>query len=138
MSNKGPLILVDDDPEDQELVLLAFRELGFKEEIKTFNSAADALSFLYDTEQEPFLIVSDVNMPKMDGISFKKKIDECRILSIKCIPFVFLSTSTQFVQQTCELNIQGYFEKGTSWEQLCETMKIILQYWKSTRHIRTN
>jgi CheY-like chemotaxis protein len=138
MRKPGPLVLVDDDQEDQELIMLALTELGFDQDVKMFNSAEAALNFLYTSPDTPFMIVSDVNMPKMDGISFKRKIDTCSILKAKSIPFIFLSTSTQFVHQTSDLNIQGYFEKGSSWKEIHETMSIIFKYWERTKHLRTN
>jgi two-component SAPR family response regulator len=136
MLKQGLLVLVDDDPEDQELMNHTLRDLGFGHEIKMFNCAEAALSFLYESSEQPFLIVSDVNMPKMDGISFKKKIEECSILRSKSIPFIFLSTSSKFVKDTWDLNIQGYFEKGNSLQELHDTMKIIFGYWERTKHKR--
>lgn len=130
--------MVDDDADDQELVVNALREVGFDHEVKSFTSAEAALSFLYASKERPFMIVSDINMPKMDGISFKKKIDSCDILKPQNIPFIFLSTSTRFVRDTRDLNIQGYFEKGSSWQDLRETMKIILSYWRNTKHLTAN
>lgn len=138
MSKHGPLIIVDDDAEDQEVLLLVLKELGFDRQVKAFNNAEAALSFLYQCEEQPFMILSDINMPKMNGIAFKKKIDSCDILQAKCIPFIFLSTSIKFVRETCGLNIQGYFEKGNSWKDIHETMKIILSYWERTKHLRFN
>jgi len=135
MLKKGPLVLVDDDIEDQELVMLSLQHLGVTHEVKIFQSAEAALSYLYETSEQPFIIVSDINMPKMDGIAFKKTIDSCDILKSKCIPFVFLSTSTRFVNETCHLNIQGYFKKGNSLQELNETIQIILQYWDRTIHV---
>jgi two-component SAPR family response regulator len=138
MHKSSPLIVVDDDAEDQELMTLALNELGCEHDVKMFSSAEAALDYLYTCEEQPFMIVSDINMPKMDGISFKRKIDTCDILKAKCIPFIFLSTSTRFIQQTCDLNIQGYFEKGSTWQDLSETMNIIFTYWKRTKHMLTN
>jgi two-component SAPR family response regulator len=138
MSILGPLVLVDDDAEDQELMLLALHALDFKNEIKSFSSAEAALDFLYQSDVNPFMIVSDINMPKMTGLEFKKKIDECEVLRSKCIPFIFVSTSARFVQETCNLDIQGYFDKGNTWATLQETMKVILQYWERTKHRSTN
>lgn len=129
---------MDDDTEDQELMLEALRTLGFKNDVKTFNSAEAALTFLYESGEQPFMIVSDINMPKMDGLEFKKTIDSCSVLKAKCIPFIFISTSTKFVRETCDLNIQGYFEKGNSWDDLQETMRIILRYWERTKHVTPN
>jgi two-component SAPR family response regulator len=138
MSNYGPLVLVDDDAEDQELLLLVLKELGFEHRVKTFKNAEAALSFLYESDELPFMIVSDINMPRMDGIEFKRTIDKCTKLSAKCIPFIFLSTSTKFVKDTCDLNIQGYFEKGNSWQDMQDTLKVILKYWELTRHVKAN
>lgn len=138
MHPQRPLILVDDDTEDQELILLALKELGYTSEVKFFSDAESALAYLYESNEVPFLIVSDINMPRMDGIAFKKKIDASDMLRPKCIPFIFLSTSTEFVAETCDMNIQGYFEKGSSWGELQETMKIILRYWERTRHQQSN
>jgi two-component SAPR family response regulator len=134
MKNQGPLVVVDDDADDQELIKVALKDIGFNDEVRMFNNAEAALEFLYTSTDQPFLIVSDINMPKMNGINFKKHIDGCSVLKSKCIPFIFLSTSTKFIEQTCDLTIQGYFEKGNSLEDLHETMKIICKYWQHTKH----
>ena len=134
MSKNGPLILVDDDNDDQELMIFTLEELGVKNKVITFNTAESALSFLYQTKEEPFLIISDINMPKMDGIAFKKKIDSCSILNSRSIPFVFVSTCTNGIPEARELNIQGYFQKSNSMEQLAKTMDAIVTYWNLTQH----
>jgi hypothetical protein len=75
-------------------------------------------------------------MPLMDGISLKKKIDSCDVLRKKCIPFVFISTSPlPFLNQVCDLNVQGFFEKGNSMNELNKTLQTILDYWNFTKHI---
>ncbi|MBT1704508.1 response regulator [Chryseosolibacter indicus] len=136
MRKEGPLVLVEDDADDQELILLTLKELGIQNDIKVFKNGEEALDFLYQTATDPFLILSDINMPKMDGITFKRKIDQCEILKKKCIPFVFISTSpSPFIAQVCDLSIQGFFEKGNSLRQLNETLKIILTYWNMTKHL---
>jgi two-component SAPR family response regulator len=135
MSKQGPLILVDDDHEDQELMLHVLESIGCKNEVRTFNNAEAALKFLYETSDQPFMILSDINMPKMDGISFKKAIDACSFLKSKCIPFIFVSTSSRFVKDTCDLSVQGYFNKGNSLQDLDKTFRTILNYWHETKHV---
>src|SRR5688572_24307456 len=129
MVKKSPLILVEDDADDQEMLMLSLKTLGAQHDVRIFSSAESALEYLYATQDKPFMIVSDINMPKMDGLSFKKAIDQCETLRAKCIPFVFLSTSSKFLKDTCDLNIQGYFEKGNTLDQLNETIRIVLLYW---------
>lgn len=133
--NHGPLVLVDDDAEDQELLMTVLRKAGFTADIIVFSNANDALDFLYGSELRPFLILSDVNMPKMDGLAFKRTIENCDILRPKCIPFVFLSTAVKGHQDMCDLNVQGYFQKGNSLQDLEDTVKVILAYWRKTKHL---
>jgi two-component SAPR family response regulator len=135
MTNIRPVVLVDDDIEDQELLLMSLQAVGPNYQVKVFSTAESALEYLYASSDQPFMILSDINMPRMDGIAFRKSINNCNILSAKCIPFVFLSTSTAFLKDTCGLNIQGYFEKGNSLAQLNDTVKTILSYWERTYHM---
>jgi CheY-like chemotaxis protein len=137
MRKTGPLVLVEDDSDDQELIMLALNSLGLTNEVVLCKDGEEALKYLYSTTDIPFLILSDINMPRMDGIAFKKKIDSCEILKGKCIPFIFISTSssTPLAKNACDLSIQGLFEKGNSHTQLLETLKIILKYWNKTSHL---
>jgi two-component SAPR family response regulator len=134
MYKTGPLVIVDDDREDQDLMLLTLENLGIKNEIKVFSDGGTALKYLYETSDLPFLIISDMNMPKMSGLEFKKTIDSCSILKAKGIPFVFMSTCTTFISDVGQLNIQGYFVKSSSMSQLKNTVNTILTYWSLTHH----
>jgi CheY-like chemotaxis protein len=136
MRKEGPLILVEDDSDDQELMLHVFEDLGLKNEVQIFRNGKEALDYLYQTRDKPFLIISDINMPVIDGITFKKKIDGCPLLKERRIPFVFMSTApAPFVSQINDLSIQGCFEKGYSLSELNETLKTILKYWDLTKHL---
>ena len=137
MRKAGPLILVEDDTDDQELITATLKTLGLLNKVVICRDGAEALDYLYRTDEIPFLILSDINMPKMDGITFKKAIDSCDILSQKCIPFIFISTSSAdaMAKKACDLSIQGLFEKGHSYAQLVDTLRIILMYWNQTSHL---
>lgn len=134
MTLNRPLIIVDDDADDQDMIQLALEELGITGEIKSFRDAESALSYL-QKNQSPFLIISDINMPKMDGFRFKESIENCEILSEKKIPFVFLSTSSNdsYIRRAYHICAQGFFEKGASFMQLKESLATILRYWYRTK-----
>lgn len=137
MRKAGPLILVEDDSDDQELIITTLKNLGLLNQVVLCKDGTEALDYLYRTNEMPFLILSDINMPKMDGITFKKAIDSCEILRQKCIPFIFISTSSAdaMAKRACDLSIQGLFEKGHSYAQLVDTLRIILTYWNQTSHL---
>lgn len=137
MNLMNPLVVVEDDCDDLEMIQLAFKDLGFLNEIKIFTTAEAALKFLYESAVRPFLIISDINMPKMDGLSFKSQIEACGILKEKCIPFVFLSTASThtYITRAFELKAQGFFEKGSTYSQLKDSINAILNYWQKSRHV---
>ncbi|HYF70334.1 MAG TPA: response regulator [Ohtaekwangia sp.] len=136
MSKKGPIIIVDDDSDDQELLASTFDSIGIQNKLIMFQSAEMALIYLYETKDQPFMIISDINMPIMNGIEFKMRIDQCEILTGKCIPFIFLSTCGKpSEEKACNLDIEGFFEKQNSLNALEHTLRTILNYWKLTRHI---
>jgi CheY-like chemotaxis protein len=55
--------------------------------------AEKALAFLKSTTEVPFLILSDINMPKLDGFALRQKIHVDAQLQLKCIPYLFFSTA---------------------------------------------
>jgi CheY-like chemotaxis protein len=84
---KGPIVIVDDDEDDREIYTDAIKTIGIPNEIRFFNSAQAALDYLYTTTEQPFIILSDVNMPGMTGIQFRGKIQQDDYLSSKGILF---------------------------------------------------
>jgi CheY-like chemotaxis protein len=129
-------MLVDDDMEDHELILSAMEDLGFTNEIRHFRDAETALTFLSTSPDKPFLIISDINMPKMNGLEFKQAIESHDGIRKKSIPFVFLSTAASFnyINRAFELRVQGFFQKGSSYPQLKASVKTILDYWQRSKH----
>jgi len=135
MNKRGPLVLVEDDADDQEMIVLALESLGLAKHTKIFHEPESALNFLYESDVKPFLIISDMNMPKMDGLKFKETIESCRILKDKRIPFVFLSTasSESCINRAYDLRVQGFFEKGKSFDDLKKSLNTILEYWNKCK-----
>lgn len=137
MAKNGPLIIVEDDPDDQGILEEIIRETGVKNELIFFTNGPAAFDFLISSETQPFLILSDVNLPIQSGIEFKKQIDSNPYLREKSIPFVFFSTSveksavkTAYTQMT----VQGFFKKETTYNDIRKTIAIIMEYWKLCKH----
>jgi CheY-like chemotaxis protein len=92
MSKTGSIILVEDDLDDQEMIQRAIRQLALPNEIKMFRDGDGALLYLKSMTEQPFIIVCDINMPGMDGLTLKKQIDSNPPLRARSIPFVYLTT----------------------------------------------
>ncbi len=136
MSVKGPIIIIEDDSDDVEFYVSTLTELGIENEIIFFDDAEHALKFLETTPKKPLIIISDINLPGMSGIDFKKRIQDNDYLRMKSIPFVFLTTSSNqaSVAAAYLMMVQGYFIKPNSVEELTEMFKQIIEYWKICKH----
>lgn len=132
----GPIILVEDDPDDQEFITDALATLGVKNEIIIFENGQKAYAYLKSTEDQPFLILSDLNLPVMNGLQLKAEIHTNDYLRNKSIPFIFLSTSAdkRAVTEAFELCVQGFFVKENTYEGIQQQLKQIIDYWKNCRH----
>ena len=132
MNKNGPVIVIEDDPDDQFLLEEVFKTLNYSNEIIYFLNGQAALDFLNSTERIPFLILSDINMPKLDGFELRNKIHTDTQLAIKCIPYLFFSTavSQKMVIDAYSLSVQGFFIKQTSISELEKTISVIMEYWK--------
>jgi len=130
------IVIVDDDPEDLEFLEDAAKTLFMDNPIKTFTEAELALKFLQDTSVQPLFILCDVNMPKMGGIHFRQAIYDDEELRYKCIPFLFLSTSSDvfLIKQAYKLAVQGYFKKPNTYGEIVKMFSEISLYWTRCLH----
>jgi len=132
LNTNGPVIIIEDDSDDQDFLKEIFRRLNYSNEIIFFSDGNKAIDFLNRTDILPFLILSDINMPKLDGFALRDKIRTDAKLHIKCIPYLFFSTasSQKAVVDAYSMSVQGFFLKENSLAELEETVRVIMEYWK--------
>lgn len=137
MSKSGPIIIIDDDQEDVFILEEILQAQNRKNQIIKFNETSSAFDYLRETSSKPFLIFCDINMPKQNGLEFKRSIDSDPELRKKSIPFILLSTGSrpEYVNTAySELTVQGYFLKDRDYNQAKVTIKKILEYWDACEH----
>jgi DNA-binding NtrC family response regulator len=131
MNKGGPIIIIEDDVDDQDVLTDIFKELEYKNEVIFFGDSTEALAFLTDTEIEPFLVLSDINMPKLNGMELREKVHNNEDLRMKSIPYLFFSTTAEqkHVIDAYSRSIQGFFVKPDDYDRLKSTIKKIVDYW---------
>ena len=136
MSRIGPVIIAEDDRDDQEIMREVFESLSIKNPLRFFESGEDVLNYLHTTSEQPFLIISDINLIKMNGLELKKQINADEHLRRKSIPFVFLTTSSDkaAISKAYEMMVQGYFKKENNLRQIQNCIRMIVEYWLICRH----
>jgi len=133
----GPIILIDDDSDDKDVFLDILKDLKVFNPVLWFQNCDDAFSYLKTTSEQPFIIFCDLNLPGISGIECKRQIDDNEELRKKSIPFVFCSTTAD--QKTVDeaytkMTVQGFFQKKNTYNELKETIRLIVAYWEECRH----
>ena len=132
MNKEGPIIIIEDDIDDQELLDAIFQKLGYVNKIVYFSDGDKALEHLNKTDVHPFLILSDVNMPKINGFELRNKVFTNEQLQTKCIPYLFFTTSAdkKSVVKAYAMSVQGFFVKPNTMQDLENLIRKIVEYWQ--------
>jgi DNA-binding NtrC family response regulator len=132
MNKTGPIVIIEDDMDDQEILTMIFKELNYDNELVFFSDSVLALEYLTSTSIEPFLVLSDINMPKLNGMELREKVHNNEDLRLKSIPYLFFSTSAEqrHVIDAYSRSIQGFFIKPSNYEKLKNIIVKIVEYWQ--------
>lgn len=92
--------------------------------------------YFQQMQQMPFLIISDINMPVMDGLRLREILARDKALVKKTTPFIFLTTapSSEIIDLSFEQMVQGFYKKPEGFEALKKQLRTIVDYWKSSLH----
>jgi CheY-like chemotaxis protein len=137
MAKQGPIIIIEDDADDEEILKEVLQELKMDNRVICFEACSEAWDYLKTTTDRPLIIFCDINLPKQSGLSFKKQIDEDDQLRQKSIPFVFYTTSInqQDIDEAySKMTVQGYFQKASNYKDIKRTIKVVLDYWALCKH----
>ena len=130
MKCKKPILLVEDDQVDAMTIQRALKDIHVTNKLNVVTNGAEALTFLRNPEnEEPCIILLDLNMPKMNGIEFLKiaKQEE----KLRRIPVVVLTTSEEEQDRvnSFDLGVAGYMVKPVDYKQFVEVVRTIDLYW---------
>lgn len=116
----------------KEILADIFKEPDYRNEVIFFGDSVKTLQFLTERDIEPFLVLSDINMPKLNGMELREKLHNNEDLRLKSIPYLFFSTSAEQenVIDAYSRSIQGFFVKPTSYEKIKNILIKIVEYWQ--------
>ncbi len=136
MPKDGPIIIIEDDMDDRFTLEEALKEANVSNELVFFDNGPDAFEYLRSTNRQPFIILCDVNLPRQNGIEFKRELDNDPLMRAMAIPFIFYTT---FVSQYAvneaykNMTVQGFFQKNNTHKELKDVVRIIIDYWRICR-----
>jgi len=124
------VFIVDDDPDDRQIILDGFLKNHAQFDFEFIDSADDLLNRLYKIETEyPDLILLDLNMPGIMGLQALKEIRANKKFSQ--IPIVVLTTSTLLSDRknAYELGASCYLTKPDSFAKMIEYANAMTTLW---------
>lgn len=132
MSHKEvTVLLIDDDEIDVMGVERAFEKARIGNAIVVAKDGIDGLEKLRsDAVKRPYLILLDLNMPRMNGLEF---LDEIRKDDRLRSSIVFVLTTSNAERDRCaayQRNIAGYIVKENVGREFLDAVSLLDMYWK--------
>jgi two-component system, response regulator len=131
------ILLVEDNPNDVELALRAFKKNKLVNRVQVARDGEEALDFLFckgdyagrDFNHVPKLILLDLKLPKIDGIEVLRQVKANE--HTRNIPVVVLTTSREErdVLETYRLGVNSYILKPVDFDQFVDSVRQIGFYW---------
>lgn len=135
--NAKKILLVEDSPDDQELIRIAIAEEHIANEIISLSDGAQALDYLFgrgsydgrDISDTPLVILLDIKLPKVNGLEVLQQLRADPRTSL--IPVVILTSSNeeQDVLTSYKNHVNSYVRKPVDFEQFTKAVKQLQLYW---------
>ncbi len=137
MGQRNPLLLVEDNPDDEELTLLAFEQSRITNEVVVAHDGVEALDYLFgtgmyasrDLSVMPALILLDLQLPRINGLEVLQRLRANN--RTKFLPVVILTTSNeqQDLMNSYSLGCNSYIRKPVDFQQFMTAVQQLGMYW---------
>ena len=127
------ILLVDDNPDDVELTIRAFRSTDMHEPIRIARDGAEAIDQLFGSTERalPALVLLDLKLPGIDGVDVLRRIRADP--RTRALPVVILTSSNERIDlMNCyRLGANSYVRKPVSFSDFLAATRQIASYWLS-------
>lgn len=135
--SQRPILLVEDNPDDVELTVMALAEAKITNQIVVARNGVEALDYLFgtgghagrDASQQPVVVLLDIKLPLLNGIDVLKRMrDDPRT---RRTPVVMLTSSAEEsdINVTYDLGVNSYVRKPVDFENFLVAARQLGLYW---------
>lgn len=131
-----PILLVEDNPKDLELTLIALERTNLANEVVVTRDGAEALDYLFARGAfadrhtgNPAVVLLDLKLPKVDGLEVLRDIRADS--SLKSTPVVMLTSSKEEsdLLRSYELGVNAFVVKPVEFKQFVEAIADLGVFW---------
>jgi len=131
------ILLVEDNPDDELLTLMAFKDNNITNEVVVARDGEQALEYLFGNGEYggrnvnllPQIVLLDLKLPKVDGLEVLRQIRSNPLT--KLLPVIILTSSKEEIDiiNSYQLGANSYIRKPVDFEQFSEAIKQLGLYW---------
>ncbi|MDA3820774.1 MAG: response regulator [Candidatus Delongbacteria bacterium] len=135
--NEVEILIVEDNPEDAEIAVRAFKKNKLTNKLYVVNDGEQALDFIFAKNDfadrnklaKPKIILLDLKLPKVDGLEVLKKIKGNE--KTKVIPVIMLTSSKEEsdIIHSYKLGVNSYIVKPVDFDKFVEAVSNLGLYW---------
>jgi len=143
MPGERPILLVEDNPDDEALTLRAFSKNKITNPVVVARDGVEAIDYLFgtgafqgrDLSVMPAVVLLDLKLPRIDGLEVLRRMRANEHTGL--LPVVILTTSreTQDIHEAYRLGANSYIRKPVDYERFTEAVRQIGAYWLSLNEI---
>ncbi len=135
MNNAVQILLVEDDEIDVMGIKRTLKELKIGNDLRVAKDGVEALAILrgddgYEKMQQPFLVLLDLNMPRMGGLEFLNIIRNDEKLYKTTVFVMTTSSDERDICAAYDKNIAGYIIKSEAESTFMEALNMLDHYWR--------
>ena len=137
MASERPILLVEDNPDDEALTLRAFHKNRIANEVVVARDGVEALDYLFgtgvyagrDLSVAPAVILLDLKLPRVDGLEVLRRVRADARTNL--LPVVILTTSReqQDIYEAYQLGANSYIRKPVDFEKFIYAVGQLGLYW---------
>lgn len=124
-----PILLVEDNPDDERLTIRALRRGNIANEILVARNGEEALTMVLNANPLPNVVLLDLKLPKVDGLEVLRQIRANE--RTKLLPVVVLTSSSEEndIIESYQLGANSYVRKPVEIEKFTEAVRQLGLYW---------
>ncbi|MBW7997148.1 MAG: response regulator [Candidatus Glassbacteria bacterium] len=132
----GPILIVEDNPDDEALILRALKKFNVSNEITVVRDGAEALDYLFKTgpyaDREggnPAVVLLDLKLPKIDGLEVLRRVRADEQTKLQPVVILTSSDEQEDMIQGYDLGANSYVRKPVEFEAFSAAVNQLGLYW---------
>ena len=130
------ILIVEDDPDDEVLILRALKMHNIKNDIDVVRDGAEALDYLFKTGPyadrdggNPAIVLLDLKLPKIDGLEVLRRIRADEQTKLQPVVILTSSDEQEDMIQSYDLGANSYVRKPVEFKEFSDAVGRLGLYW---------